>query len=111
MRQRDPRERDDKHLQWVRGLPCLVCMNNIETEAAHVRMSDERAAKQNPGVGQKPHDYWVVPLCSNCHRHQHEVGEIAFWDMAAIDPIAVAPWLYLVSGDQQAGERIVRAQH
>jgi hypothetical protein len=28
-----------------------------------------------------------------------------------IDPLAVAAWLYLVSGDVEAGEQIVQAQH
>ena len=107
-----PRQHDEAHLQFLRGLPCLVCEDNTSTEAAHIRMSDARAAKKNPGVGQKPHDFWCVPLCSRCHREQHEVGEEAlFWDRAMIDPLFVALALYVNSGDQEAGETIIKAQH
>lgn len=111
MRQRTPRLCDDKHLAFIRTLRCLVCLDNTSVEAAHLRYSDTRAAKTNPGVGQKPHDYWTVPLCSKCHREQHEQKEEAFWDHAMIDPLAVAAWLYLASGDHEAGETIIQAQH
>lgn len=111
MRQRSPRRHDEKHLAFVRQLPCLVCLDNTATEAAHVRFSDTRAAKQNPGVGQKPSDWWVVPLCGKHHREQHTMNEEAFWDQAMIDPLFVAMALYLSSGDIDAGETIIRAQH
>ena len=112
MKQRDPRQHDEKHLQFIRGLPCLVCADNTTTEAAHLRFSDQRAAKVNPGVGQKPHDYWTVPLCGKHHREQHTMNEQHFWfNLHGIDPLPVAAWLYLVSGDQEAGETIIRAQH
>lgn len=112
MKFRDPRKHDEKHLEYLRQLPCLVCGNNIETQAAHIRFSDQRAAKVNPGVGQKPHDFWCVPLCGRHHREQHEVGnEAKFWDQAMIDPLFVAMALYLSSGDNEAGETIIRAQH
>lgn len=112
MKFRDPRKHDEKHLAFIRQLPCLVCGNNIETQAAHIRFSDIRAAKVNPGVGQKPHDFWCVPLCGRCHSEQHEMGnEAAFWDQAMIDPLFVSMALYLNSGDHEAGETIIRAQH
>lgn len=111
MKFRDPRKHDEKHLEFIRTLSCLVCLDNTATESCHIRFSDSRAAKVNPGVGQKPHDYWTVPLCGKHHREQHGQNEQEFWDQAMIDPIAVAPWLYLVSGDHEAGEQIIRAQH
>lgn len=111
MNYKRPRKHDEAHLEFIRGLPCLVCQDNTSTEACHIRFSDSRAAKVNPGVGQKPHDYWTVPLCGRHHREQHDGNEQRFWDSAMIDPIAVAPWLYLVSGDQEAAEAIIRAQH
>lgn len=113
MRQRRPRERDDAHLEYLRQLPCLVCGDNVSVEAAHIRFTDRRAAKFNPGVGQKPSDFWCVPLCGRHHREQHEMGnEEKFWtEVAMIDPISVAPWLYLVSGDVESGEAIIQAQH
>jgi len=53
MRNKRPRQHDEAHLQFIRGLPCLVCEDNTATEACHIRFSDCRAAKVNPGVGQK----------------------------------------------------------
>jgi Protein of unknown function (DUF968). len=106
-----PRVHNEKHLQFIRQLPCVVCEDNTSTEAAHIRFSDARAAKINPGVGAKPHDRWTVPLCGKHHRKQHEMNEQGFWDAAMIDPIFVALALWSVSGDHEAGEEIIRAQH
>jgi len=112
MTQRSPRTRDDRHLAFIRQLPCLVCLDNTSTEACHVRFTDRRAAKFNPGMGQKPSDWWTVPMCGKHHREQHAGNEQDFWfNVHGIDPIAVAAWLYLVSGDYEAGEMIVREQH
>lgn len=112
MRQRQPRIKDDQHLAFIRQCPCLVCLDNTSTEAAHIRFSDQRAAKVNAGVSQKPHDFWCVPLCNRCHREQHETGdELVFWDRAMIDPLFVAMALYLNSGDMEAAETIIKAQH
>lgn len=111
MRQRSPRQHDPDHLAFIRTLMCLVCLDDTSVEAAHIRFSDIRAAKVNPGVGQKPHDYWTVPLCSKCHREQHEIKEEFFWDQAMIDPLFVAMALYLSSGNHEAGQLIIKAQH
>lgn len=111
MKFRSPRQHDEKHLAYIRGLPCLVCGNNIETEAAHIRMADQRAAKNNPGIGAKPDDKWTVPLCGRCHREQHEMNEGEFWDTQMIDPVFVAMALYLNTGNQEAGEIVIQAQH
>lgn len=58
-------------LQWLRGRPCLLearggCGGKIE--AAHV---DYAGGK---GIGLKVHDRFCVPLCSDHHRVQHNVG-------------------------------------
>ena len=42
-------------------------------ECAHVRNGS------GAGMGQKPDDWRVVPLCSEHHRNQHIVGEQTFW--------------------------------
>ncbi len=109
MRQRQPRDHDEAHLQFIRQCPCLICQNNIETEAAHVRFSDARAAKDNPGVSAKPSDLFTVPLCSACHRRQHSMGERQFWNNEGIDPIFVSLALWARSGDLEAAERIIQA--
>ena len=104
---RQTRQHDEKHLTFIRSLCCIVCMDDVTVEAAHVRFSDARAAKKNSGVGAKPDDRWTVPLCGQHHRMQHSQGERGFWKAAGIDPIFVALALYSVSGDQERGNQIV----
>lgn len=111
MRQRQPRKHDNGHLAFIRGLPCCICGNNIETEAAHVRMGDARAAKRYVGKGEKPSDMWALPLCGKHHRLQHEIGESEFWSGSHINPIFLCLALHSISGDHEAGENIIRAYH
>ncbi len=108
MRLKHPRKHDPAHLRFIRTLPCVVCHNDIETEAAHVKFSDIRAAKRPVGKGEKPDDRWTVPLCGRCHRDQHTMNERAFWCDIGIDPVFVALALAGESGDHEAGETIVR---
>lgn len=108
MRLKDPRQHDEAHLDFIRSLPCCICLNPIETQAAHLRFSDARVAKPNAGVGQKPHDRWTVPLCGREHTEQHEAGdERSWWASKGIDPIFLALALYSVSGDYERGTIIV----
>ena len=108
---RRPRQKNDKHLDFIRGLPCAVCLNPTETEAAHVRYPDLRFGKRPTGKAEKPDDAFTVPLCGAHHREQHQQAERAWWDGYQIDPLMLALALYKVSGDHEAGERIVRAWH
>jgi hypothetical protein len=108
MRQRRPRQHDEKHLAFIRGLPCVVCGNNIQTEAAHIRYGFLRAGKRPTGGGEKPDDDFTVPLCNACHLNQHSVGELTFWGKSGIDAILLALALCRISGDQELGEEIVR---
>lgn len=102
-----PREKDAKHLAFIRTLPCLVCGNNIETEAAHIRMADPMAGKPYTGKGEKPSDKWAVPLCGTCHREQHHFGEERYW--IERDPVKAAFALWENSGDHETCVRIVEA--
>lgn len=111
MTQRRPRQHNEAHLKFVRGLPCIVCLDNTATEAAHVRMADTRADKRMVGLQEKPDDCWTLPLCGDHHRVQHEMTEKKFWDFGVVDPIFICLALYRVSGDHEAGERIIRASH
>lgn len=106
---RDPRKTNEAHLRFIRTLPCCVCLNNIQTEAAHLRMSDARVFKVNAGVGAKPHDFWVLPLCNSHHALQHNIGdEMEFWEGEGIkDPIFLALTLYAYSGNGELAERVV----
>jgi hypothetical protein len=105
------RQKNDRHLDFIRGLPCAVCLDDTATEAAHLRYTEPKVGRINPGMQQKPHDWFVVPLCGDCHREQHGGSEKAFWNGTPIDPNMLALALYAISGDHEAGERIVRAWH
>lgn len=103
------RQNNEKHLAFVRGLPCLVCPDDTTTEAAHVRFHDFRADKRSVGIGEKSDDRWAVPLCGAHHRAQHEMNEREFWSVVKIDPVFIALALWSVTGDHAAGQRIVGA--
>lgn len=108
MRQRQPRDRNDPHLKFIRTLPCLVCGNNIETQTAHVRMADRSVAKPMTGIAVKCDDRFVVPLCNREHGEQHDFGnEHEWWTRKGIDPIKAALALFSVSGDYERGTEIV----
>jgi hypothetical protein len=109
MRQRNPRQKEDGHLKFIRGLPCLTCGDDTSTEAAHVRMPDFCVAKPLTGLAIKPDDKYTVPLCGKCHRSQHQTSERVWWLSHSIDPVKIALALYSVSGDHAAGEQIVMA--
>lgn len=104
--QRRPRVENEKHLAFVRSLPCLVT-GRTGTDAAHIRYSDLRVAKRKVGIGEKPDDRWVVPLCREEHMKQHSMSEKQYWHNVGIDPILIALALYAVSGDNEMGEIIV----
>jgi hypothetical protein len=106
--QRKPRERDEAYLKLVRKLPCLRCGSNL-CIAAHVRMS---APGESPvGIGTKPDDSRVLPLCEWCHTNgmdaQHRVGETAFYSELGIDPIKLAKKLYAAKPDISAMQMII----
>lgn len=71
--------RDPRYLAWIRTLPCMACMRT-PSQAAHYR------AGQAGGIGLKPSDDRVTPLCFECHRSQHDVGERRWWRDVGIDP-------------------------
>lgn len=111
-RQRAPRQKIDSHLAYLRELPCIVCGNDIETQAAHLRFSDARVAKFNAGVGQKADDFFCLPLCGQHHNEQHAMGdERKFWKRVGIDPILYALRLWSVTGNHELGCKIVAAAH
>lgn len=68
---------DNEYQEWCRGQRCVVTGEydwNTDTgearcEYAHVRRSNDS------GVGIKP-PYSGVPLCSQVHRQQHQMGEL-----------------------------------
>ena len=90
LRQREPRQKDARHLDFIRSQPCCICGDNTSTEAAHLRTPNLVLGKDDGGWG-RPSDQWATPLCSRCHREQHEFGnELAWWKSKGIDPFMLA---------------------
>jgi|HubBroStandDraft_5_1064220.scaffolds.fasta_scaffold170737_2 hypothetical protein len=105
------RQHNGSHLDFVRSFACCVCGDDTTTEAAHIRFGEPRAGKRPTGLGEKPHDAWTVPLCGDCHRAQHMMGERQWWKAQKIDPLFVSLALYRASGDREAGEQIINSAH
>lgn len=89
LRQRQPRERDERHLNHIRSLPCCIC-GGIDTEAAHIRTASLANGKLHTGMAEKPSDKWTLPLCNAHHREQHTMNEMTFWKKYGIDPFMLA---------------------
>lgn len=110
--QRQPRERDKKHLAFIACLPCVIC-GAMPVHAAHVRFGDPERGKPSTGMQEKPADKWAVPLCPADHLQgpdaQHRSSEREWWAARkGIDVIALCERLYQVSGDIARGADIVR---
>ena len=101
----EPQIRCDGHLKWVRGFQCAVidkrsaheCFGKIE--AAHVRTGTDG------GMGVKPSDCFVIPLCSAAHREQHNVGEAEFERIYGISMRKIADQLWRKSPHRLTYER------
>ena len=93
--------RSPAHRQWIRGNHCATgsqCISPIE--AAHVRTDT------NCGIGMKPGDEWIIPLCLRHHAEQHNIGERGFERKYNIDMKEIAaalarksPHLMVVDGE------------
>lgn len=110
LRQRQPRERDEPHLRFVRMQPCCLPFCKRPAEAAHLRMSNMSIGKEMTGKGEKPHDKFTVPLCPYHHREgtdaQHKSNEREWWVMRGLNPWAIAASLWIESGGAaRAAER------
>lgn len=94
LRQRQPREEDPAYLAYVRTLPCLIC-RRVPSDPAHLRTGARQYGKPHTGMGEKPSDRWVLPLCRTHHDDQHRHNELEWWARQGIpDPFAVAIALY-----------------
>jgi hypothetical protein len=92
LRQRQPRVKSPKHLEYIRSLCCCICGDNTSTEAAHIRTASLEHGKEHTGMAEKASDKWAVPLCGKHHREQHafEHGELAWWRCYGKDPFLIA---------------------
>lgn len=93
--QRQPREEDPAYLAYVRTLPCRICHRPGPNDPAHLRTGSRQYGKPPTGMGEKPSDCWVLPLCRAHHDEQHRGNELAFWSRYGVpDPFAIAMLLY-----------------
>lgn len=106
--QRQPRERDNRHLAFIRRLPCAACGIAGPCDAAHLRAGDLNIGKRHTGKAEKPSDRWTTPLCRDCHTRQHSGAELTFWSALGIDPFELCQALFAISGDTTAGKQIIR---
>lgn len=95
LEQRQPRVEDPAWLAMVRLMPCLVC-GYPRSDPAHLRTAAPQYGKRQCGMGEKPDDCWVLPICRTHHREQHDRGdELAWWISRGIpDPHGEAKALY-----------------
>lgn len=112
--QRKERQRDNAYLAYTRRQPCILkgiageCEGPVE--ATHLRFSDAKVGRVNPGAGRKPDDKWVLPACSHHHRQQHACGnERAWWSSWGIDPSAECIRRYAVF--QGAAQEIAETEN
>jgi len=105
---RSPRRKDKDHLNFIRSLPCIVCLSQNRSQATHIRFSCPEVDKRETGWAEKSDDLWTLPMCKKCHDKQHAGSERAFWDRKSVAPILTALALWAVTGDEERGERIIR---
>jgi hypothetical protein len=89
LRQKEPRVRDEKHLNYVRSLPCCIC-GRRDVDAAHIRTASLEHGKRGLGMQEKASDCWIVPLCRFHHSEQHSMSEMGFWKRYDLDPFMLA---------------------
>ena len=91
---RQPREKNNGFLAFVRRHPCCVC-GGSPVDAAHTRFTNLKVGRANPGMGSKPSDRFATPLCRADHTAQHMRGnEAAWWAEHGLDPDEISARLF-----------------
>jgi hypothetical protein len=87
---KQPREKNEKYLNFIRSQPCCIC-GAINTEAAHIRTASLEHGKRGLGMQEKSSDAWALPLCNEHHREQHADGnELRWWASKGKNPFELA---------------------
>ena len=81
------------HLKFVSEQPCILC-SRPDVQSAHIRYA-------GAGIGMKPSDHFVVPLCIDHHSEQHRMNERMFWHLYKKDPLVYAFFFCLQSPDKK----------
>lgn len=103
-RQRQPREKNEKHLRFIRNLPCCISKRE-QCDPHHLLVPSRR------GVGMKADDRYTVPL----HREIHELlhrecaskTEEEWFAAKGVDCYALALFLYHNTGDYERCENFI----
>lgn len=94
------RVRDNGYLAYLRRQPCRIptlvkpsvltpCGGRIDP--AHLRYTDPKVGRSNPGLSCKSDDRWATSLCRRHHEEQHAYGnERAWWAGYGLDGSQVA---------------------
>jgi len=91
------------HLAFLRRLECPVYPGERPIEAHHLLRADGTR-----GMGRKAADRYAIPLSQRAHRELHDAGDEEAWLAAkGIDGRALAAALWRISGDLEAGIRVV----
>ena len=91
------------HLAYVRSLSCPIYPDEGPIEAHHLLRAD-----RTRGIGRRAADRYAIPLSTKAHRELHAAGDEEAWLAArGIGGRALAAALWRVSGDFEAGRRIV----
>lgn len=108
-KQRRPRDRNEVHLAFIRGLKCCLC-GAPGPDPAHIRAASPIHGKRETGGAERPADKWTTPLCRQHHDEQHAAGnELLWWASKGIDPFSLALSLYAASGDDEIAEAILNS--
>ena len=91
------------YLEFIRTLPCLVTLSP-HVQAAHLSKHNTAYGHFGRGKGRKASDRWALPLSTEAHRQQHDMGdEMKFWRMYSINPYIAALTLHGLWGDLGVG--------
>lgn len=95
------RQESARHLDFVRGLPCLLTGESGCDPHHLLRLPFEAR-----GMAMRSDDCWTIPLTRRMHDALHDSGdEIVFLGARGIYGPAVASLLWQLSGRQEAAER------
>jgi hypothetical protein len=89
------RQVDEKYLEMIRELRCVICGSPRHVDAAHIRYADAAACKPITGMGIRPDDKWALPICHSHHMQQHDRGaERVWWKEKRLNPIRICQELW-----------------
>jgi hypothetical protein len=85
---KDMLTRDEQRLDWMRQMPCIICLikhgkqadlSNCQAEPHHI------PADGMGKVAKKTSDYRTIPLCRSHHNEVHWIGKHSFQAKYSVD--------------------------